>query len=51
MKILHLEDNIDDADLVRELLTNEWEECQIKLVATKRDYGDFEMWVDWKSGP
>ncbi len=40
MKILHLEDNRDDADLVRELLTNEWAECQIKVVASKREYSD-----------
>ena len=38
MKILHLEDNSDDAALVRELLTDEWNDCQIKLVATKPDY-------------
>jgi len=38
MKILHLEDNRDDADLVRELLTNEWAECEIKVVETKHDY-------------
>src|SRR4051794_24099064 len=38
MKILHLEDNRDDADLVRDLLTNEWAECEIKVVATRNDY-------------
>jgi PAS domain S-box-containing protein len=40
MKILHLEDNRQDAELVRELLSAEWAECQIKVVATKIDYGD-----------
>lgn len=40
MKVLHLEDNREDAELVRELLHDEWTECQIKVVATKRDYSD-----------
>ncbi|MEO6004218.1 MAG: response regulator [Opitutus sp.] len=49
MRILHLEDNRDDADLVRELLTHEWSECEIALVATKEEYthqlaaGDFDL--------
>ncbi|HYP18284.1 MAG TPA: response regulator [Opitutus sp.] len=38
MRILHLEDNREDAELVRELLTSEWPECQITLVASKADY-------------
>jgi PAS domain S-box-containing protein len=38
MKILHLEDNRQDAELVRELLFEEWTDCQINVVATKGDY-------------
>jgi two-component system cell cycle sensor histidine kinase/response regulator CckA len=40
MKILHLEDNRADAELVRELLSDEWTDCQIKLVETKSDYSN-----------
>jgi PAS domain S-box-containing protein len=40
MKILHLEDNRQDAELVRELLFDEWADCQIRVVATKGDYSD-----------
>lgn len=40
MRILHLEDNNDDAALVRDLLTEEWADCDIKLVSTKPDYTD-----------
>src|SRR3989337_862874 len=39
MRILHLEDNRQDAELVRELLFDEWTDCQINVVATKGDYG------------
>jgi PAS domain S-box-containing protein len=39
MKILHLEDNPRDAALVRDLLSEEWPECFISVVATR---GDFE---------
>lgn len=35
MKILHLEDNPDDADLVRELIQSEWPDCQITAVASR----------------
>lgn len=35
MKILHLEDNAEDAELVRELVTEEWPDCEITCVATK----------------
>ncbi len=38
MKILHLEDNATDAMLVRELLTDEWPDCQIDAVATRDAY-------------
>src|SRR3712207_2732183 len=35
MRILHLEDNTEDAELVRELITEEWPECEITCVATR----------------
>ncbi len=35
MRILHLEDNPNDADLVRALVTAEWPECAITCVATR----------------
>ncbi len=35
MRILHLEDDRADAELVRALLTAEWPECRITLVASK----------------
>ncbi len=38
MKFLHLEDNWEDAELVRELLTAEWPDCAITHVATRDDY-------------
>ncbi|HYD82812.1 MAG TPA: response regulator, partial [Opitutus sp.] len=38
MKLLHLEDNARDADLVRELLTDEWPTCEITLVDTREAY-------------
>ena len=49
MKILHLEDNLRDADLVREMLTAEWPDCLITLVATRDaflqalDQGDHDI--------
>ena len=38
MKILHLEDNVHDAELVREILREEWPDCQITTVAHENDY-------------
>jgi two-component system cell cycle sensor histidine kinase/response regulator CckA len=35
MKILHLEDNAEDAELVRELVLEEWPDCVITQVATR----------------
>lgn len=37
MKILHLEDNATDAELVRDSLQDEWPDCQMTVVATKTD--------------
>jgi two-component system cell cycle sensor histidine kinase/response regulator CckA len=38
MKILHLEDNAEDAELVREQIREEWPDCHITCVGTKQDY-------------
>jgi PAS domain S-box-containing protein len=38
MKILHLEDNLRDAALVQDMLTQEWPDCVITLVATRPDF-------------
>jgi len=38
MKILHLEDNRDDAGLVEAILREEWPECRVTLVANRDDY-------------
>ncbi|HUR56433.1 MAG TPA: PAS domain S-box protein [Opitutaceae bacterium] len=38
MKILHLEDNPTDAELVRLLITDEWPDCQITCVSTRLEY-------------
>jgi PAS domain S-box-containing protein len=38
MKILHVEDNPRDADLVRDMLTAEWPDCIIKVVATRAEF-------------
>lgn len=38
MKILHLEDNARDAALVRDVLTVDWPDCTITLVATRDDF-------------
>ncbi len=35
MKILHVEDSREDAELVRALLTEEWPDCKIEVVPTK----------------
>ncbi len=35
MKILHLEDNAADAELVRVLVTEEWPDCEIACVSTR----------------
>jgi two-component system, cell cycle sensor histidine kinase and response regulator CckA len=37
VKILHIEDCREDAELVNELLTEEWPDCEIKVVAGKQD--------------
>ncbi|HWA26280.1 MAG TPA: PAS domain S-box protein [Lacunisphaera sp.] len=38
MKILHLEDNLRDAELAREMLLAEWPDCVITLVATREAF-------------
>jgi two-component system cell cycle sensor histidine kinase/response regulator CckA len=38
MNILHLEDNPEDAELVRELIQEEWPDCVITCVATRAAY-------------
>jgi PAS domain S-box-containing protein len=38
MKVLHLEDNPQDIELVHALLTAEWPGCEIHAVATEADY-------------
>jgi len=38
MKVLHLEDNPDDAELVRIALAHEWPDCDLKCVTTRFDY-------------
>src|SRR5690349_19407470 len=35
MKILHLEDNATDAELVRSLIAHEWPQCVVTCVASK----------------
>src|SRR5690349_16368765 len=35
MKILHLEDNAEDAELVRELILEEWPDSTIRCVASR----------------
>lgn len=37
-RILHLEDNLPDAELIRILVTEEWPECEIKLVTNRFSY-------------
>jgi two-component system cell cycle sensor histidine kinase/response regulator CckA len=38
MKILHLEDNPRDTDLVREMLTAEWPDCVLTVVASREEF-------------
>lgn len=38
MKILHLEDNVPDAELVGELFQEEWPDCQVKVVDNRTDF-------------
>ena len=38
MKILHLEDSANDADLIRRLILGEWPDCEITCVSTQRAY-------------
>lgn len=38
MRILHLEDNPNDAELVREIIVDEWPECHVACVATRDEY-------------
>ena len=37
-RILHLEDNLPDAELIRMTITEEWPECEIKLVTNRFAY-------------
>src|SRR6185436_19552278 len=49
MKLLHLEDNPHDAELVKGLLTAEGLDCQMNVVANEADFasalerGDFDL--------
>jgi len=45
MKILHLEDNRDDAGLVEAILREEWPECRVTLVVNLDDRVTF-----WNQG-
>jgi signal transduction histidine kinase len=38
MKILHLEDNLADAELIHELLREEWPDCAVTLVDNRADF-------------
>ncbi len=38
MKILHLEDNLTDAELIHELLREEWPDCAVTLVDNRADF-------------
>lgn len=38
MRILHLEDNPEDAELVRAILTEEWPDCEITLAVNREDF-------------
>ncbi|HEY1794148.1 MAG TPA: response regulator [Opitutaceae bacterium] len=40
MKILHIEDNLEDAELVHALVTEEWPECAIRVVSNKATFMD-----------
>jgi two-component system cell cycle sensor histidine kinase/response regulator CckA len=37
MKILHIEDSIEDAELVRALLVEEWPGCEISVISSRPD--------------
>ena len=37
MKILHIEDSVEDAELVRAMLTEEWPNCSIEVIANPED--------------
>ncbi len=49
MKLLHLEDNRNDAELVENVLRKAWPACKIKRADTRRDYlaalgrGEFDL--------
>ncbi len=38
MKILHLEDDARDAELVHQVFLSEWPDCQIKVVDNRADF-------------
>ncbi len=38
LKLLHLEDDTDDAGLIKEIITDEFSDCEILLVKNKDDY-------------
>src|SRR5450631_2880239 len=38
IRILHLEDNLIDAELVRDIIENQWPDCSIELVQTKAGF-------------
>lgn len=38
MKILHLEDNALDAELIRRILLDEWPDCRVQVVDNRADY-------------
>ncbi|HWA10070.1 MAG TPA: response regulator [Opitutaceae bacterium] len=38
MKILHLEDNVTDAELAQSLFADEWPDCEIKVVDNRPDF-------------
>ena len=38
LNILHVEDNPRDAELVRDMLTGEWPDCTIRVVATREEF-------------
>src|SRR5665213_1553928 len=49
MKILHIEDSKEDAELVKALLTEEWPDCMIEVVSNESairescDHGDYDI--------
>jgi two-component system cell cycle sensor histidine kinase/response regulator CckA len=38
MKILHLEDNVYDAELIQQIFLSEWPDCEIKRVDSRADF-------------